>query len=272
MDSPTTTQLAPPADSPPLPPPPAPPAPSASPRPGRRGRHIAALIVGCLLLIPGLGSLAGGTTALIAQGVATDGDGYFVETIDGIDDPGVAVASDDLWVTLDGKGHDNDAPRILEWLDVDVRLRVDAAGEQPVFAGIARASDVERYLDGVSYGRIIELDDARATVVSVPGSTDIAPPGDQDFWVASTTGTGEQELEWDVRSGRWAVVVMNADGSAGIDVDVDAGVRSGAITPVAITLLVGGVLATAGAVFLIVFGARGDRRRTPTVPASDSPS
>ena len=51
---------------------------------GRRGRHIAALIIGVLALIPGLSAVAGGTTALIAQGVRTDGDGHFVEVIDGI--------------------------------------------------------------------------------------------------------------------------------------------------------------------------------------------
>ncbi|MEM8621390.1 MAG: hypothetical protein AAGF73_16890 [Actinomycetota bacterium] len=245
------------AGAPPPLPPPAPPTPAG----GRRGRHIAALIIGIVALIPGVGALAGGTTALVAQGVATDEDGYFVEVIDGIADPGVAIASDDLWVTLDGKGHDGDAPRILEWLDVDARLRVDAVGEQEVFAGIARASDVERYLDGVEYGRIVELDKGAAQVINIAGSTAIAAPAEQDFWVESTSGAGEQVLEWDVRPGRWAVVVMNADASPGVDVDVEAGLRSGAITPVAITLLIGGALVTAGAVAAIVFRARGDRRR-----------
>ena len=36
-------------------------------------------------------------------------------------------------------------------------------------------------------------------------------------------GTGTQTLDWDVEDGNWSVVVMNADGSAGVDAGVSAG-------------------------------------------------
>ena len=68
----------------------------------------------------------------------------------------------------------------------------------------------------------------------------VAPPAEQDFWTASATGSGEQELDWEARGGRWSVVVMNADGTAEVDADVEVGARSGAVTPVAILLIVGG--------------------------------
>ena len=48
-----------------------------------------------------------------------------------------------------------------------------------------------------------------------PGGEPTGPPGDQTFWVASTSGTGEQTLEWEPEDGDWRAVVMNEDGRAG---------------------------------------------------------
>ncbi len=248
---------------PPTAPPPTPPAaPGEGPAPGparrRSGGHIAALIIGCILLLPGLGSLAGGTTALTAQAFATDDDGYFTASIDRVDSDGVAVVANDLW--LDGDAEFDD-PWVVEWLDVDVRLRATGAGStDDVFIGIARSADVERYLADSGYDEIVEIDRRSPVLVEVPGDLEIAPPTSQDFWVASASGEGEQELEWSVRNGRWAVVAMNADGAPGVEVDVDGGVRSGLVTPIGVGLIIGGLLVTAGAVTLIIIGARGRRQ------------
>jgi hypothetical protein len=55
------------------------------------------------------------------------------------------------------------------------------------------------------------------------------------------------------------VVIMNQDGSPDVAADVEVGVRSGAITPIGVVLIVfGGVTLIAGVV-LIVIGARGRR-------------
>ena len=50
---------------------------------------------------------------------------------------------------------------------------------------------------------------------------------------------------------------MNADGSAGIAVDATVEVNAGFLLPLALTLLVLGMVITAGAVVLIVVGATG---------------
>ncbi len=52
-----------------------------------------------------------------------------------------------------------------------------------------------------------------------------APPADQDFWAASAHGPGTQTVAWDLDDGDWSIVVMNADGSRGIDTNISAGAK-----------------------------------------------
>ena len=220
--------------------------------------HVVAIVAGALALFPGFGMLAGGTAAAIAQGVATD-DGYFTFTPDRVASDGVAVVTDDAWLDADDGG-----PWVLDWLDVDVRLRADGAGStDDVFVGIARTADVEAYLDGTAYSVVEEIDGRDIRYRQEPGDssvvTSLDAPEDLDIWVASARGTGEQELEWEARGGRWTVVVMNGDGTPDLSADVEVGVRSDAVTPIAVTLMVFGGLTVLAGIGLIVFGVRGRR-------------
>jgi len=216
-----------------------------------------AIIVGCLLLVPGLGMAAGGAAAAIGQAVATDDDGYFRFTLDRVESTGVAVATTELWLD-DVEG--DAAPWVFDFLDVDLRLRVDgAASTDDVFVGIARSADVEQYLAAAAHSEVIEVDDRTPRYEQVGGTASIESPLEQDFWTVSASGTGEQQLDWEARGGRWSVVVMNADGSPVVSADVEIGARSGAVTAVSIGLLALGGILTSAAVVLIVVGARGRR-------------
>jgi hypothetical protein len=239
---------------------PASPPPARSPRARTRTRnagHIVAIIVGCLLLVPGLGMATGGAAAAIGQAVATDEDGYFRFTLDRVESTGVAIATTDLWLD-DVEG--DASPWVFDFLDVDLRLRVDGAGaSDEVFVGIARSADVEAYLADAAFSEVIRVDNRAPRYQQIDGERSIDPPTDQDFWTVSASGSGEQQLDWEARGGRWSVVVMNADGAPAVAADVEVGARSGAVTPVAIGLLVIGGLVTAAALVLIVAGARGRR-------------
>ena len=216
--------------------------------------HVVAILVGAFLLFPGFGSLAGGTAAAVAQGVATD-DGYFTFTPDRVTSDGVAVITDDAW--LDG---DDGGPWVLDWLDVDVRLRAHGAGPtDEVFVGIARTADVEEYLGGSAHSVVEDIDGREVRYRQESGGVSVVAPADLDIWAASSSGSGERELTWDARGGRWTVVVMNAAGAADVAADVEVGVRSDAVTPIAVTLIVFGGLTVLAGVGLIVFGARGRR-------------
>jgi hypothetical protein len=251
----TDTALAQPTDVPP-----------STPSAGRRyhAAHVVAIVVGCLMLLPGVAMLVGGGAAASAQAFATD-DGYFRFTPDRVGSDGVAVAATDLW--LDGRT-DDDAPNwLLDTLDVNLRLRVSAApSTDEVFVGIARTPDVERYLAGARYSDVVEMDGHTPRYDQVVGIRSIGAPATQDFWAVSASGDGEQELTWDARGGNWSAVVMNADGSPAVAADVEIGVHSGAVMPIAIVLMAIGTLLLAGAIVLIVVGIRGRRQ-----PDADRP-
>lgn len=233
----------------------------------RRGPgHVIAIVVGCLMALPAIGLITGGITLAIANAAATD-DGYYDVTFDRIESEGVAVAAVDLW---DEAADDEGWPWVLDWLDLDIRLRVDGArSTDEVFVGIARTDDVERYLAGVAFSEVVDFDDRSPDYVEhTTDATDTAdatdassvdPPLDQDFWNVGVAGGGEQELTWAARGGDWSVVVMNADGTPGVAADIDVGIRSGAVTPIAVTLIVLGAIGSIIATTLIVVGVRGRR-------------
>ena len=225
----------------------------------RSAGHIFAIVIGCLTLLPGLVILAGGGALAIANTAASDG--YFRFTLDRVESDGVAVGTTHLWLDA---ANDDAVPRVVEWLDLELRLRVDsAATNDEVFVGIARSTDVERYLSNAAYSEVVELNDGTPRYRQITGTRSIESPLDQDFWTASASGAGEQELTWDARGGRWSVVVMNADGSPKVNADIEVGARSGAVKPIAITLIAVGAIMTTIAIVLIVVGARG-RRNQPT--------
>src|SRR5690606_8928533 len=86
------------------------------------------------------------------------------------------------------------------------------------------------------------------------------------FWVAQASGGGTQTIEWEIESGNWVMVLMNADGSAGIDASIEVGARSD-LFPAAmgIVLVFGLVLLLLGAGLLLV-GASG--LATPSTPGA----
>lgn len=243
--------------------------PSAPSRPRRERHagHVIAIVVGCFMLLPGFGFLIGGGAAASAQAFATD-DGYFHFTPDRIHSDGVAIAATDMFFD---EGADDDAPEwLLDTLDVDLRLRVSgAASTDDVFVGIARTQDVERYLASASYSEIVDVDGHVPRYDDFAGAMTIDKPGVQDFWVVSAVGDGEQIVEWDARGGRWSAVVMNADGSPAVGADIEVGLHSGAVMPIAVVLMVVGFLVLTGAVVLIVIGVRG--RRVPGSGLLESP-
>ena len=254
-----------------FPPPPRPDAAvetGSQPKRKRSAGHIIAIVVGCFLLLPGFGLVLGGGGLAIGQAVATDDDGYFRFTIDSLASDGVAIASDDAWLDAD----DEEWPWLLDWLDLDVRLRVDGtAATDDVFVGIARTADVERYLSDASYSTVTDIEHRTPTYEQAGGERrSVAPPAEQDFWVASATGDGEQTMSWEARGGRWTIVVMNADGSSDVSADVEIGARSDAITPLAVTLLIVGGVTLLGAIALLVIGVRG-RRTGPDGPPPPAP-
>jgi hypothetical protein len=136
-----------------------------------------------------------------------------------------------------GLDFDEDGPGTLldEALYGHLRLKVESHGDRPVFVGIARTADVERYLGETAHSVVtdVSLDPFEADYRRHGGARPPADPADQHFWVASAHGSSPQTVTWKVRNGGGSIVVMNADGSRGVDAGVSAGASLPILTPVA---------------------------------------
>jgi len=150
-----------------------------------------------------------------------------------------------------------------------IRIRGESADEKTLFIGIGPQADVARYLGTVAHANVqdVDFDPFRVTYLPISGGAPEGPPTEQGFWAASASGVGTQTLTWKVRDGDWSVVLMNADGSRGVDADVDLGAKMSFLLWVAIGLLIGGVLVVGGSTALVVLAARRPRP-PPTPPAT----
>ncbi len=200
-------------------------------------RRIVLLIAAGVAGLLALAALVLGSVAGWAAGTQRDDDGFFTTSTEEFATESRALVSEEIdWFSDQG-------PRAVRDL-LTVRFTFEGAGEGAVFVGIADADELESYLEGVASSRVtdVDYDPFDLTTEESDGGAPATPPGDQTFWAAQAVGTGEQVLEWDVEAGTWEVVLMNADGSAGVRADVEIGARVDAIVPIAIGLIVGGLL------------------------------
>ena len=210
------------------------------------------VVVGCLLLVPAAVMVLGGGDLVWAHSTQRDADGFFTSTTQRLETVTHAITSEKLDL-----GQDTGRPGMGRL--ATVRLRVERPGRAPVFVGIGPRDRVADFLSGVAHAEItdVALHPFRVSYRYSGGDQTPGPPGEQGFWVASAEGRGPQTLEWKIRSGQWAVVVMNADGSTGVGVDAAVGVKAGWIKPLGIALLAVGAALLLVATTMLVVGVVG---------------
>jgi hypothetical protein len=134
-----------------------------------------------------------------------------------------------------------------------VRVNADAVqSDKPVFVGVGRKADVDRYLAGAEVDRVtdIDVDPFMIDKTRISGDAKPKPPATQSFWVAKASGT-TANLDWKVRDGNYRVVVMNADGSRGVATQSQFEVEIPHLSTIAIVALILGLVTLAGGVALI---------------------
>lgn len=152
----------------------------------------------------------------------------------------------------------------------DIRLDVAPQADKPVFVGIARTDDLSAYLADVSHTTVTDLDyePFEASYSPQQGERSPTEPGSERIWAASTQGAGPQTLTWEAKDGDWSIVVMNADGSPGVEADVSAGAKLPFLTAVGWSALGGGALLLLAAIALAVLGIRPPRTGSRGTPAA----
>ena len=186
------------------------------PRPRSRAHRIArgtgravAIVAGALIALLATVLLLGGGVGLWADSTQRDADGWLTSPWHRFDTPTRALTAEGLQLGDLRGGPD-------AWVDDlgSIRVRARRADGGPVFVGLAPEARVDAYLRGVSHSEVNELRSSgyRGTVregARVPAAPTAAG------WAASASGRGTQTARWDPESGKWAIVVMNADAVAG---------------------------------------------------------
>lgn len=227
-----------------------------------RVTKLIAAVVGVPMVLGGLALTVFGGIALAIP----DDDGWISAGPLRVSSEAVALVGDDIRIDLGD--HVGNGGTFVGWDGIPARLEANSRNGKDVFIGVASAPDVTAYLSRVSVARI-ESFHHEPEFEERTGTTAVAPPVDQGFWVASSV---DGTLDWDVTDGEWAVVMLNSDGSAGVDVSVTGAVRIpylGVIGAVAVAL---GLIAITFGSLLTYYGVRAVRTPSPLPPQPTRPA
>jgi hypothetical protein len=239
--------------------------PIAAPARNRTG-PTAATVAGAVAAFFALVLIAGGAALLWVSSHETDSAGYYTSSVHQYSTSTRALTTESLDVNLD-------APNWVFSPESFGRVRIDprtSDAAKPVFVGVGRTRDVERYLDQVQRDQVTDVDFDPFTLEKHRHAGEARPavPTAQTFWAASSANG--RALDWKVRSGRWSVVMMNADGSPGVHVAASVGAKAPIIRELGWWLMIPGLALGAIATVLVVLGARSGR--TTAQPAVAIPA
>jgi hypothetical protein len=223
---------------------------SASARTGG-GVGVVKLVLGSLVLLVALALIGTAIAGIFGLENNRDSTGYFVTHTHHYQTHSYALSTESL-----------DVGGVAGTFEAGlVRIRLTATSmdaSKPLFMGIARTADANRYLATVAHDELRDVNFDPFKIVYRPLGTGAptALPSTQTFWQTSTSGTGPQTISWPVKKGLWTAVVMNADGSRHVSVDAQlAGRLSGAWWFVAAFVALG-TLALLGGIALVRSGIR----------------
>jgi hypothetical protein len=200
--------------------------------------------IGIPLLLVGLFMTLGGVALLVLVG--TDGTFNLPATQGTTSGHALVLETLDLGENLAASGS----------FAATVGVTIGGHGRD-VFVGIGPATDVERYLRGVAFDRIVQVNwpGGMRTEPGHSGSRTPPPPGEQSFWVAKAQGPSAS-FRWIVAAGDWTMVIMNADGSGGVSVTAAGSLGLPALGPISVGLLVAGLAILVGGILLTISGSK----------------
>jgi hypothetical protein len=206
---------------------------AAEPRRWGPGR-ITTLVIASITSLLALAAIAAGGTGIVLDQTQRDSSGYLMTSTTPYSTSTYALVSAGY---RGGTANDWFVAR-----DLLGTVRVRVRSSTPVFVGIAPEGNVNAYLADVGRAQGDRLDTPSSDFRVYPGNAPGSLPAAQRFWGASSVGSGEHTLNWTPRAGNWRIVLMNANGSAGVNADVSVGARLPHLLTIGIAVLGAGIL------------------------------
>jgi len=221
------------------------------------GGRIILLVVGIILLLVALGLIISGGGVLWANSCLTDDEGYYSTKT-------ITIERESYGITSTPINIDIGLACIWDWGNL-ATIKIEGLGNDPaknIFIGVAEDGEVREFFNNVEYDEVTEVNiyPNEVKYENHPGSLEPDAPISKTFWREQVHGNGTQTLEWDIESGKWTLVIMNEDGSSGIDANVTFGAKIPWLSTVGIWLLASGGLVLIIGLLLIVLSIRGSRQ------------
>lgn len=230
--------------------------------------RIVLLVLGVLILVVGFGLTVGGGALLWLNTGLADSEGFITTRSYRLEGDSYAIVFPNINI---GVIENIDIPVFGRWGvwrpspgDL-VTIRLTASSNDPsknIFIGIAPSARLQTYLFDVYYHEVTRFSISPLRTLTVeytahPGDSATSDPSSQTFWTVSQHGTGTQTLEWSPKAGTYSVVLMNEDGSAGVDLMITLGAKVPLLFTIGVALFAGGVFALVIGGIMVYFGARG---------------
>lgn len=202
-------------------------------------------LLGALLALIGLGLLGGGSVLLAIFG--TDNQAQIpIGRLTA--DSGRAVVVTDFQISSS-----TPLPVDESWFD----LELEVTGKKPLFVGVAPKSASLDYLQGVPYELVTGFDSSSDTLNSttIPGDRVPPDPTAQTIWSDQQSGRASS-VAWPVSDNDTTLVVMNADAASGVSASVAVRATVGWASPMAIGLMIAGLVLMVVAIFVLVLAFR----------------
>jgi hypothetical protein len=217
-----------------------------------KGSRIALTVTGALASLVATALVVGGIAAVWGD-AQKDSDGYLTTHSQRFEAGTRALASDNLDVDL------GDADWLADTDDLGkLKVTAESRDDRALFVGVARTGDVEKYLSGVPHTTVddVEVSPFEADYTRHAGNRHPVSPEHAGIWAASSHGKGEQAIDWEIEDGDWSIVVMNADGSLGVDADISAGASIPFLDELGWSAIGSGAFALLIGIGLIALGVR----------------
>ena len=225
--------------------------------------HIGVLLFSVVLLIAAFGLIMGGTSLRGIQEIMTDEEGFIMSKTKRLDVSSYGIVVEDMDFDID--------PIAWRWFETSggfLRFKIITESNNPgkeIFVGVARVQDAYNYIEPIEYHEIVDMDlgwdrtdfgASHTQYILHDGAAPAAPPTIHSFWVVHGSASGSQTLTWEPEAGNYYLVMMNADGSAGVDADVRIGVQIPFFGGLGNILLTTGIVVGVFGVLMLYFTIR----------------